>query len=279
MTEVTHDSIRGERESMAKVIERARDLEAYNTEVARRHARAISRDSDLARDDALAPGMRPSDVALESIKIAVEAAGVWSRSVLVSGPTPHADYSLLRAMMESLATAVWILGPEDSRQRVTRIFRLAALESKEFDQYVKRVDRMSDGMHPEHRAGLRHTHQSEDTRLRSLAIAAGLDTKFIFARETITRTAILEQAAEYIPQLHPVDAWGLWSLCSGLAHGQRMYATGLSNRSEVAFFDETVETTLSASGSVLIRFVDAVWWMLESAVELYNIRASAADQA
>jgi hypothetical protein len=199
---------------------------------------------------------------------------VWARSVLAYAPTPHAGYSLIRAMLESLATSIWILGPGDSVVRVSRAFRLAALELHEFRRFIHRAENLSQGTNPEHLNALHQEYDVAIALLRSRVASARIEPETILRKMPLSRTEIVEQAAEHVPGMASIEIWQLWSICSGLAHGQPLYSSKMSDRTEFVFHDASVVSGARASGIELSRFIDASWWMLETAIDLYNERAS-----
>lgn len=79
--------------------------------------------SDLAGDRDQVPDVRVDTLAVRRLKIATDyLAGV--RDLVVGGTHFYAPFALLRASLESSATTVWLLQPDDRKVRLQRLVGL-----------------------------------------------------------------------------------------------------------------------------------------------------------
>lgn len=180
---------------------------------------AVLPGGDAARD-AVTSGSDhiPNRVVEGFVASVVDHLRAWYRATAPTEDDPrpylyiYADYTLWRAILESVACAVWVLGPEDSEERIRRGIRLAKYEwtkSKPLD----RASRSSD----ESMARL----QGEQERvIRRVCAKLSVDFDAIDKRGLAPSTVVnaacnhLGRAGQDLPY------W--WMICSRYAHAQTL---------------------------------------------------------
>ncbi|WP_206797021.1 hypothetical protein [Amycolatopsis sp. MtRt-6] len=226
--------------------------------------------SELAVDDQATDPRRLSHLALTAVGAAVD--HFHASSLLIStGRVVHmnAQFTLLRAALENAATAVFMLGPDDSQERIFRALRIAW--SDVVDQH-----NLLDNVNQPPRKSL----AAHKTELQNLAKAQGMtkaDVAKIAARalsySMIVKTAGAEAFGDKVGPL----ALTIWMVNSGSAHGKQWEAiTKIDRANLVATDDVTVSQGQVTAGSTQLR-LSAVMArrMIERAWALYDQRRAA----
>lgn len=173
---------------------------------------APQRGSVLADDNAQTEPFQLSHRASRAITVAVD--HLHGLRLMTLGPperetaTPylrtHAPFTLLRAVMENAATAIWLLSPTDAPERAQRSFRLAAAEVRNSET----ARALTEMLGP-------RTREQRLERIRERARACGLDPPNALRRTDYVE--IVRTSASMIGIAEDV-AEALWRACSALAH-------------------------------------------------------------
>lgn len=178
----------------------------------------IEPDSDLAGDRAQVPDLWVDTLATRRLKVAVDyLAGV--RDLVNSGTHFYAPFALLRAVLESAATAVWLLKPDD---RKTRLERLIGLHIDDTNN-----KRSVQAMLPE---DLRDPLDHEPGINQMITDSGSPRRRCKFPDYTMVTKTIDDLPGE------GGSVYLSWKVCSGFSHGMTWATTGLipqSNRVQV----------------------------------------------
>ncbi|MET9108350.1 hypothetical protein [Streptomyces zhihengii] len=254
---------------LVQLLEGARRFDPYTSENSGEWE--VQPGSCLAVDDAASHPYRVSHSAWHALTVAVDHLQCLRSSMMTADDAKHASTvihthaqaTLLRAVFENSARAVWLLDPVDHLERITRSLRLQFKETKNGHRVRDIVGAPS----------LR-TQEEACQRLDDLLVAAGgardtarktlknAPTYKDIVREAGAATGIGEEIAEL-----------LWSACSALAHGDTT-ATLLFLDREIVQTDGDVGL-MKVNGSIpLLRHVTLVAvQMLDSGFSLYAQRA------
>ncbi|MFG3497931.1 hypothetical protein [Streptomyces sp. NPDC047928] len=206
--------------------------------------------SALALDDARTAPFQVSHSARHALTVAVDHMHCLRTSLFSEGSEgvsarvhTHAQYSLLRGVIENAARAVWLLAP-DFRQ--LRIERRLALQAKEVKSSTRMHERL--GVTPA---------RSEVERLdelKGLLIASGTPTTAIKqALSAPTYTDIVKCAGEHTP-LGETLAETVWSACSSLAHGDITGTLGVLPR-EIVAMEQSVSVVRITGGVETMHYM------------------------
>lgn len=217
--------------------------------------------SSLGRDDDLAAPFKPSQVTRRALANATEHLDAL-RMLLVEVGVQHpaVPFTLLRAAIETAATAIWVLDPQGRRpERVLRALRLALKEAS--DQNRLEVTMGSTPSRP-----------FADRKARILEVAGGgigPDTKVTQP----TSKEIVESAEASTGR--NVGLYAAWQICSGFAHGRLWSTLAVQDREAVSESDD---------GDLMLRITGstkALTWALTLSItavmqgaELYRKRAT-----
>ncbi|MBG0831618.1 hypothetical protein HS041_28205 [Planomonospora sp. ID67723] len=227
--------------------------------------------SDLAGDDAKTAPYQSSSLARHALAVAVDHLGCLRASLLrEANPSEavvylhlFAQFTLVRAVIENAACAVWLLGPDDP---LTRISRRLALQVKQ----VKNTDNLYTVLGHQHDKTL---HEREE-EVRDAGVRAGVPKEQVKKTLKAPDYSVIVQEAAAFTSLPPDTAELAWRGCSGLAHGD-MDAT-------LFFTDQQAEITLPDPDMTMIRFTGSLGLlsmfthiamiMANRGLELYNER-------
>ncbi|WP_235624359.1 hypothetical protein, partial [Mycobacteroides abscessus] len=178
----------------------------------------VEPESDLAGDRDQVPDLWVDTLAVRRLKVAVDfLAGV--RDLVIGGTHMYAPFPLLRASLESSATAVWLLEPED---RATRLQRLVGLHIDDTNN-KKAVQFMM----PEE---LRDPFDHEPGIKQMVTDSGSPRGKCKFPDYTSVLKSVDDLPREGKSMLLA------WRVCSGFSHGLSWATTGLmpqSNREQI----------------------------------------------
>ncbi|GAA1545981.1 hypothetical protein GCM10009803_27400 [Microbacterium ginsengiterrae] len=162
-----------------------------------------------------------------------------------------AHFALLRSALESAATALWLLRPDDQRERIIRLLRLRANDA-DFDvSLVKAAAKLVDTETLDGRAAsqaaIRNAvarRKKHQLRMTKIAAAEGI-TASEYLNNFPGYGVIVEQATDY-PDLDGAYASTVWRLISGLTHPSPLRMLSTSNHEEtVANEDGTLHVVAS----------------------------------
>lgn len=124
----------------------------------------------------------------------------------------YADYTLWRAVLESIAAAIWIVGPETSRERIERATRVAIYEWKKsapVPRFSGETDASATRLYEEQRAVIERVCDQVGFSFDSLAKKGAEPSKVVRA------------AREYLGR-EGDDFSYWWTICSRYAHAQSL---------------------------------------------------------
>lgn len=143
------------------------------------------------------------------------------RSVLRDAHAIHmyAPYALIRAALENASAAVWLLHPRSRTERITRRLRFAALDVRSGDRAIRLIDD----------SAVRTARERVD-ELRDLARRVGANADD--AVRHVGYREIVEAAGTALAPGSPATVF-VWSLCSGITHGDFWTTLNAAERVEL----------------------------------------------
>lgn len=229
--------------------------------------------SAAAGDEALAGGLRivPTGIIEALVNSATDHLLAWCDKAFSSDDPPivrlsvYADFTLLRPPIEALANVVWILSPEDSRERVARSLKFANIELQHGKKLTRELEAAGT---PD--VDLSRTFQRSEPQLRSAASAAGLDPDRILSTQIIEQSRILRTIGSlvggptYQVLLH-------WARASAHSHSQVLTTLTMADRTTRA--DRTGPYVYAeVSSAALADSCDLLMRLMNVAVDLLNQR-------
>lgn len=229
--------------------------------------------SSLAGDDAKSHPHQVSHSAWHALTVAVDHLQCLRSSVLAERSATHASTvihthaqaSLVRGVFENSARAVWLLGPANRLERLTRRLSLQAKEV----EHGHRVRELA-------QSPSLKTKEERLQVLEDLLVTAGASPedarKALKARPSYKR--IIREAGPEIRMGEDL-AELVWSACSSLAHGDSTGTLAFLDR-EILESDGTVALAqITGSISLLFHVTHCAVRMVERGVCLYKQRATA----
>lgn len=199
--------------------------------IIRRHTKLITPQpqprSELASDDALTDPLHTSHLVTYAQTVAIDNLKAL-RALLLQGDGltlyQVAQYPLLRAAIESSAEVVWLLGPDDQRERVRRLLVARTAEFTYDRRMVAEAGARRDGdsaATSKTRARLRQdaarSHKTNLGHLRQVGARVGL-TETEFIGTDLPWQDIIEDASQVALQPVPEVGITLWRVASGFSH-------------------------------------------------------------
>jgi len=224
----------------------------------------------MSADDQALDWMQLSHAAWNSLSNAVDNLHTF-RSVAVSGSgtefnvttRPYGAYAPLRATVENAATAVYILGPSNRNERLTRRLRL-------YIQDGRYIDGINDALG-------KNKPRKVDERLAKMAAiitARGLDAAVI--KSKIGYGEIVGQAAEFVDRT-PGQAKAMWQILSGLTHGQMWATLAVTDHETLSMQinDRALNNRVTSSVAKYAGFCATACVWVRAAFRLYDRSSSA----
>lgn len=193
--------------------------------------------SDLAGDREQIPDIWVDTIATRRLKIAVDyLAGV--RDLVVSGTHLYAPFPLLRAVLESTATSVWLLEPDDRKVRLQRLIGLHIddTNNKKAVQYMLPEEFRDDF---DHEPGIR----------RMVTASGSPRGKCKFPDYTSVIRAVDDLPGEGASMLLA------WRVCSGFSHGLSWATAGLMPQSNHEMIGPTLRRVETSPNYQLVSTV------------------------
>ncbi|WP_430332747.1 hypothetical protein [Rhodococcus sp. ACT016] len=215
----------------------------------------VEQDSDLAGDRAQVPDVWVDTLATRRLKVAVDyLAGV--RDLVISGTHFYAPFALLRAALESAATAVWLLEPDD---RKTRLERLVGLHIDDCSN-----KKSIQAMLPE---DLRDPFDHEPGIKQMVTDSGSPRRKCKFPDYTSVMKAIDDFAGD------GGSVYLSWKVCSGFSHGSTWATVGLIPQTNRVQVGPTVHRAeVSPSYQLVLGQVGTAIRTIERAHCLFQVR-------
>jgi hypothetical protein len=216
-------------DSLAQLLEP--DVDQW-LEMRNQPTRQLDEGSDLARDAAATSPYYGWHIAATSLGVAVAYLDTFRFQLAGARLHIHPPVALLRGALESSARAVWMVAPDDPRERQTRALQAWYTDLADRHWYEKRTR-----WQPPRERGRRATQRQAEIRQLAIDLRLPSSVKAL----TRTTTSVIQAAAEGV-SYPSSEAARLWSLSSGLAHGR--YWPALVGDLEIESAAETGEDTV-----------------------------------
>lgn len=219
--------------------------------------------TELADDDARTSWLHLSHFVASCMTMASDSLDSTRKLLLHDGQLEHrltAHFPLLRSAIESGGTALWLLQPDDQRERIVRLLRARTADIEWDMPLVKAASRIADPSTPEGRSTAQRSIRNAVARKKRHVT----QIRTIAAREDIAPEEyadglpgyerIIEQATRHL-NITGTPAPTVWRLISGLTHPSpiRMmdtsqHGTPLNNPDETLYVLSTMNigTTTTA---------------------------------
>lgn len=182
--------------------------------------RIVEKGSDAAGDEA-ATGNRiiPYAIVDGQLMAVLDHLRAWADKLAGSGVKDtyslnlYADYTLFRPVLESLASAIWMLGPDEREQRIKNALKVAATELRLTKMYTDAL----------RRAGTPDEGSEENTALLEGAIRFTSASTGADASKTLSFVidpSELPRKAQRFVGGRGQDFYRYWAMCSAHAHAQ-----------------------------------------------------------
>ncbi|WP_100812234.1 hypothetical protein [Microbacterium sp. BR1] len=187
-----------------------------------------------------------------------------------------AEFVMIRALYETAAAALWVLGPDSSDERITHSLRLRFGELTHSRKLTIKYAELADddtGLQAQEDfvAG-----QLED--LTQMASQAGLDARTV--RKAITPGNLVIEAGQYVDELSPALTYWYWSTASSIAHAE---PSTINLLADMQFIGVDVRDQpiahVEPSAVAIWNHLDVAHKMISQAHELWNRRAAPPSNA
>jgi hypothetical protein len=183
-----------------------------------------------------------------------------------------AEFVLIRAMIESASTALWLLGPDEEETRVARALRLRYDELDHAANLAKNYAKFSGSVESSYRQAQTSFVEAQKADLQALAGDAGVEWSEV--RKTLTPSSIANEGGAYLAEIGgPLTYW-YWSTASSLAHGEPANLRDLSDVSLLGVDHRNRPVAHLEPSAVSIRaHLKVTVDLINKAHQLWNIRA------
>lgn len=180
------------------------------------------------------------------------------------GATPHAPWTLLRAVFEAGFWALWVLEPGDSRARRIRGLRSEVHDLRERESFYEEFAATVD---PEVTA-------SYQRDAKALGEPWGRIKDRIYVTGQLRSMAAIQGLGPEVPPRHIV---GIWRGLSGLQHGLAYASLATSDTTRSVPIPGGEIAMLSINDEKFQAFGFGASWMLDQAARLYIRRSTRVD--
>jgi hypothetical protein len=239
--------------------------------------------SQLAVDDEFSAWRHLSHTVVGSIHLALDNVRAFRDLVRPDGQLlfpQFAHYPLLRASLEGASLALWILSPNDPKERIQRLLRTATAELQDEDTLGNQIIRglsedpnrpMTNAAIDRARKHQREKHRKHATQIRSVALRLGIEDPTA-KQWTVSYAEIIRDATTAVG-IKGYYGEAMWRMISGLAHPSLMRATTRSNVEEVTDNGDGTFNALVTTDLGLTRTsFEAAWLAANAAVDLLGAR-------
>lgn len=193
------------------------------------------------------------------MQIAADHLVAFARLVHERRELPHySGYVLIRAALESCATALWLLGPGKPPQRILRSLRLSWWFTDEANRFATDIGHPGETINAEVlayldelRGGVKELQQSR------------IDVTPLSRTDTFIDVERRFPSPKLLTPLHT------WRVCSSLAHGNSAMAVMALKREPISPEDANRHIATS-SWALIATFVRTCVWMFNRAVERFD---------
>lgn len=198
-----------------------------------------------------------------------------------------AEFVMIRALIEAAGTALWVLGPDTSDERVVRSLRLRYTELSFSRKLASTYTGLASG--PSHtttqatatEALLQGALQAQEafvdgqmTDLMKMASVAGIERSLV--TKAVPPSKIASEAGLYVPALGQANSYWYWSTASSVAHSE---PSNIQTLADARFIGVDVRNRPIAhfepSAVAIWNHLNAAHAMIEQAHQLWNRRAAA----
>lgn len=187
-----------------------------------------------------------------------------------------AEFVMIRALIEAAAAAVWLLGPSDSDERITRSMRLRFTELDFAKRLTKDYNLLEEPADEEATKAQMDFINGQIADLRLTARDAGISWSSV--SKLVGPAKIVQGAADFVPELGPAMAHWYWSTASSIAHAEQ---GNMSQLADLKFIGVDVRDSPIAhaepSALSIWKHLEAALTMVRRAHELWNMRAAAPE--
>ncbi len=185
-----------------------------------------------------------------------------------------AEFVLIRALIEAATTALWLLGPDDSDERILRALRLRydeLLHSRNLTTvYNKYADIADDDAAQAQEAFI--SGQIDDLA----EVARSADIAWAEVKKRPGPKLIALEAGEFAPELGPAMTFWYWSTASSIAHAEpaNLYLLADLRFIGVDVRDQPVAHA-EPSGAAIWKHLEASILLIRHAHRFWNLRSRA----
>lgn len=264
-------------------------IEALEKHLGGRHWDLVAPGSELADDDALTAPFQTSHLVAHCLSVGLDC--LRSTRVLLTDPAKTSGmriplvghYPAIRSAVEAGAEALWLLGPTDPAERVSRTLRARWDDIVQDDQAAlaltgpdPRDEKADVARKQQMRRENSRNVRTKKNRLRAVAKRAGVPESVMTQRLPGFGEMLLECAA--ITGVESNYQYGMWRLVSGLTHPSASRAVMMSVVEEKGDAGNGVmNAELTASISMTNSALDAALLLHWHALELAAARGGRAD--
>jgi hypothetical protein len=190
-----------------------------------------------------------------------------------------AEYVVIRALIEAATSALWILGPEVSDQRITNAFRLR-YDELEYSKRLTRAYARHSGLDEARSAEEAQTSFVSGQLLDLELIAESTGISFEDVKKGASPSLVAAEGGGYVPELGAALTFWYWSTASSIAHGEPTNINMLSDMKLLGVDerDEPIAHVEPSSVSVY-NHLQVALDLIQRAHELWNQRANDAPDA
>jgi hypothetical protein len=214
--------------------------------------------SELDEDDRATDYLHVSHMVTTSLIHAVDHLYAL-RTLLVDARVLHtsADFTLVRSGLENAATAVWLLAPQQPRERRLRRLRLALADAKDAVEVFDMVKLPTRSL-AERRADV-----------VSIAARSGIEEPALGTRQPGFE-AIVRAASHHVGDgdLHQL----VWKGCSGLAHGRQWATVALLKGDEQSREGDVSLRQVTAGHEFVVNAASSAGVLVRRAFQLLDYR-------
>ncbi len=129
-----------------------------------------------------------------------------------------AEFTLIRALLEAATAAVWILGPNDSDERIRRALRLRYSELSYSRKLAIKFAELTEADVASELSAQEEFVDGQLSDLAAMASKAGIEVGKV--TRPVAPGTIAAEAGSYVPELGPALTYWYWSTASSIAHGE-----------------------------------------------------------
>jgi hypothetical protein len=178
-------------------------------------------------------------------------------------------FTLARSVIESAATAVWVLRPEDRRTRVLRRLQFAHSELTHETELVKLM--ASSLGKSEEQSALRNNakgRKAANGDMRAIADANGIDYAE-YENQFPGWLAIVEEAGEELSDISVLPS--VWRMCSGMSHPSMKRGISLLKFDQVSESGNVLSGTFSVSTLSIVSVLAITCKITEAAMTRWRL--------